>query len=191
MAASQKDIITLPNAHLRQRSVRIGYITEEIRNTVKDMADALLDWEAGRKHEVGVALAAVQIDRLQRIVIVRNDPDDKKDKNFVVFINPEIVKKEGKLLEDYEGCLSITDIYGKVPRYERVKVKATDLNGNDFRVTLEGFLARILQHEIDHTNGIVFADHIKENSKAFYRLESNGKLVQLDYDKDIKNSVLW
>jgi peptide deformylase len=189
---TKDDIITLPHPSLRTKSQRVGVITDEIRQIVTDMEAATLDWEASRNHEVGVALAAVQINRLYRIVVVRNNYEDKSDHTFTVFINPEITKREGKLVEDYEGCLSIKDIYGKVPRYEKVRVKAIDLDGKEFRVTAEGFLARIFQHEIDHTNGIVFIDHIKDSPEAFFRLDEDGKLEELNYAEDIEaNSLLW
>jgi peptide deformylase len=124
--------------------------------------------------------------------VVRNNYDDKNDHTFTAFINPEITKFEGSIEEDFEGCLSVTNVYGKVPRYTKVKVKAMDLDGREFRVKAEGFLARIFQHEIDHTNGIVFIDHIKDNPEAFYHLAADGKLEQLDYDKEIRsNSILW
>jgi peptide deformylase len=189
---TKDDIIALPNPHLRQKSKRVGLITDEIKEIVEEMKDATIDWDQSRDHEVGVALAAVQIDRLYKIVIVRNNFDDKDDHSFTVFINPEIVKKEGEVVEDFEGCLSVPNIYGKVPRYSKVRVKAKDLDGREFRVTAEGFLARIFQHEIDHTNGTVFIDHIKDNAQAFYRLTGEGKLEELDYEKDVaKNSLLW
>ena len=191
MAATQADIITAPHDSLRQRSSRVAIVTDETVKLIENMSDALLDWEAHREHEVGVALAAVQMNELKRVVIVRNDFDNKEDHRFVIFINTEITKCEGKLIEDYEGCLSVRDIYGKVPRYEKVKVKALDINGREFRVTLTGFLARILQHEIDHTNGILFIDHIKDAPEAFYRLEKNGELTKLDYDKDVKHADIW
>lgn len=192
MTATRKDIITLPNPHLRQRSKKIGVITDEIRAIIADMEAATLDWEDSRKHEVGVALAAVQIDKLLRIVVIREDLDDKKNRTFRVFINPVITKREGKIVKDYEGCLSIKDIYGKVPRYSKIRVKALGLDGDEFRVTIEGFMARVFQHEIDHTNGIVFIDHIKENPQAFYRLGDDGKLEELNYEKEIKdNASLW
>ena len=109
-----------------------------------------------------------------------------------MFFNPEITKLEGKIIEDYEGCLSIKDIYGKVPRYERVKLKALDVNGKPVRVTAEGFLARVFQHEIDHTNGLVFIDHIKDVPTAFYHLTEKGQLEELNYEKDVRdNSLLW
>jgi peptide deformylase len=112
---TRKDIITLPNKHLRQRSIRVGLVTDEVRQLVDDMEAATLDWEDHRDHELGVALAAVQIDRLQRVVVIRNNFEDKTDRSFQVLINPEITKYEGEIEEDYEGCLSIKDIYGKVP----------------------------------------------------------------------------
>lgn len=192
MAVTRNDIITLPNKHLRQRSKKVGLITPEILQIVQDMQDATLDWEDSREHEIGVALAAVQIDELYRIVVVRQNAEEKSDRSFRVFINPVITKKEGKITEDFEGCLSIKDIYGKVPRYNKVKVKAIGLDGKEFRITVDGFMARIFQHEIDHTNGKVFIDYIKDSPKAFYRLKEDGKLEELDYDKDIKhNKDLW
>lgn len=185
-------IITLPHADLRKRSNKVGFITEEVKKVVQDMQDATLDWEKSRAHEVGVALAAVQIDQLIRVVVIRNNFDNKDDHSFSVFINPEITKYEGDIEEDFEGCLSVKDIYGKVPRYNKVRIKALDLNGRSFRVTAEGFLARIFQHEIDHTKGVVFIDHIRDNKEAFYNLTAEGNLVQLDYEKDVRNnSILW
>lgn len=188
----KEDIITLPNPHLRQRSKKVGLISDEIHKLIEDMKQATLDWEDSRKHEVGVALASVQVDKLLRIVVVRNDFDNKKDRTFQVFINPEVTKLEGKIVEDYEGCLSIKDIYGKVPRHEKVRVKALGENGRQVRLTADGFLARVFQHEIDHTNGIVFIDHIKDKPGAFFRLDDEGHLVELDYEKDVRNnSLLW
>jgi peptide deformylase len=185
-------IITLPNPHLRQKSKRIGVITDEVKDVAANMEAATLDWEASRSHEVGVALAAVQIDQLLKIVVIRNNYDNKDDHTFTTLINPQIVKLEGDIVEDFEGCLSIKDVYGKVPRHNKVKVKALGLDGREFRITAEGFMARILQHEIDHTNGIVFIDHIKDLPEAFYRLEDSGELKKLNYEEDIRsNSILW
>jgi len=189
---TKDDIISLPNKHLRTRSQKVGIIDENIKNIIAGMKAATIDWEHSREHEVGVALAAVQVDKLLRIVVVRNDFDNKDDHTFTIFINPVITKYEGVVEEDYEGCLSVPDVYGKVPRHTKVRVKALDEEGKEFRVTAEGFLARIFQHEIDHTNGIVFIDHIKDNHKAFFKLRGDGHLEELDYDKDIKtNSILW
>jgi len=186
------DIIALPNPALRQRSKKVGIITDDTKTIIAGMKAATLDWEESREHEVGVALAAVQVDKLLRIIVIRNDFDNKSDKSFSVFINPVITKYEGALVRDYEGCLSIPDIYGYVERSTEVRVKAIDEDGREFRITAKGFLARIFQHEVDHTNGIVFIDHIKDDSKAFFKLRADGQLEQLNYEKNIKtNPILW
>jgi peptide deformylase len=190
--ATKDDIITLPHANLRERSKKVGLITDDIRQLIADMEAATLDWEDSREHEVGVALAAVQINQLLRVIVIRHNFDNKKDRDFEVFINPEITKYEGDIIEDHEGCLSIKDVYGKVPRHSKVRVKARNLSGKEVRVTAEGFLARIFQHEIDHTNGKLFIDHIKDNKEAFFKLGDDGHLEALDYDKVIANSnILW
>jgi len=183
MSATKDSIIALPNGHLRQKSQRVPIITDQIRRVVQDMIDATVDWEDSRPHEVGVALAAVQIDQPYRIIVVRNDFEDKDNKTFGVFINPEIVKLEGEIEEDFEGCLSVTDIYGKVPRYNKVRVRALDINGRPIRVKAEGFLARIFQHEVDHTNGLMFVDHLKDHRQAFYELTNEGKLEAITYEQ--------
>lgn len=189
---TKDDIITLPNDHLREKSEKVQEIDEATLALIKDMTDAAIDWEASRPHEISAALAAVQIDALKKVVIIRSDFDDKENNDFTALINPEIVKYEGTLVEDYEGCLSVKDIYGKVPRFSKIRVRAVNLEGQEVRFKADGFLARVIQHEIDHTNGIVFIDHIKENTKAFYRLDTKGELEPLDYDAHIKdNSILW
>lgn len=184
-------LITLPNPSLRKKSATVDSVSDRILKIIDDMENSTLDWDNSREHEVGVALAAVQIDKLYRIVILRDDHEDKDNQTFTVFINPKIQKYFGDIIMDYEGCLSIPDIYGKVPRYNKVKVKAQDINLNTIELTASGFLARVFQHEIDHTNGVVFIDHIKDNPEAFYVLDSKGKLIKQDYEKIKKNSTLW
>lgn len=192
MIATYKDIITLPHKNLRKRSTKVGLINDEMLDLAKRMKEATLSWESKREHEVGVALAAIQINELKKMIIIRNNFDDKSDKTFNVLVNPVITKREGPIVEDFEGCLSIKDIYGKVPRHSKVKIKAQDIKGREVRITAEGFLARIFQHEIDHTKGVMFIDHIKDKPDAFYTLMSDGKLEKLDYDEQIKsNSLLW
>jgi len=189
---TKDDIITLPNPHLREKSVRIREITEKVATLIDEMTAAALDWEASRPHEISAALAAVQLDRLEKVVIVRSDFEDKASREFTALINPEIVKYEGSIVADYEGCLSVKDVYGKVPRHTKIRVKALDLNGAEIRFKAEGFLARVIQHEIDHTNGIVFIDHIKDEPESFYTLDGKGELQPLEYDDNVKNnSILW
>ena len=188
---SYKDlIIALPNDRLRQPSRKVGMITKDIHHVIEQMKSATIDWEATRPHEVGVALAAIQIDQPWRIVIIRNNFEDKADQSFTVLINPEIVKLEGDIEEDFEGCLSVTDLYGKVPRHTKVRVRALDESGHEIKIRAEGFLARVLQHEIDHTKGKVFIDHIKDKPEAFYKITSNGKLMEIP-DEEIKSADIF
>ena len=93
---TKDDIITLPNGHLRQKSAKVTAIDEATLALIKDMTDAAMDWENSRPHEISAALAAVQIDNLTRVVIVRSDFEDKSNNEFTVLINPEIVKYEGE-----------------------------------------------------------------------------------------------
>ena len=189
---TKDDIITLPNPHLREKSVRIGAIDEQTEHLIQDMTSAAIDWENTRPPEISAALAAVQVDALKRIIIVRSDFEDKENSHFTALINPEIVKYEGAIVEDYEGCLSVKDIYGKVPRYNKIRVKALNTEGQEVRFKADGFLARVIQHEIDHMHGIVFIDHIKDATDAFYKLDAKGELEPLNYEKDIKdNPILW
>lgn len=185
-------IITLPNPHLRQKSVKINEITPDIIKLVDDMTKLALDWEDSRPHEISAAMAATQVDRPERLIIVRSDLDDKSVRDFTALINPQIVKFEGGTSRDFEGCLSVPDIYGKVTRYNKIRVKALDIEGNEIRLKARDFLARVIQHEIDHINGIVFIDHIKDDKAAFFELDEKGDLQPLDYDEKIKNNnILW
>ena len=123
---------------------------------------------------------------------MRSDFEDKENSHFTALINPEIVKYEGAIVEDYVGCLSVKDIYGKVPRYNKIRVKALNAEGQEVRFKADGFLARVIQHEVDHMHGIVFIDHIKDATDAFYKLDAKGELEPLNYDEDIKdNPILW
>lgn len=188
---NRNSIITLPHRSLRKTSQKVGIVTDDIKKVIQDMQAATLDWEQSRAHEVGVALAAVQINVLLKIIVIRNNFDNENDKSFSVFINPEITKYEGSIEEDYEGCLSVLNIYGKVPRYTKVRVKALNQNGEEIRITAEGFLARVFQHEIDHVNGKVFIDHIKDKPEAFFQLTENGNLEQLNYENVVSDKTLW
>jgi peptide deformylase len=188
----KESIIALPDPRLRERSKKVHVVTPEILELVDNLTNVALDWEDTRPHEISAAISAVQIGHMDRVVIIRSDFDDKAVRDFTALINPQIVKFEGDIVYDYEGCLSVPDVYGKVPRHTKVRVKAVDIDGNEVRFKAEDFLARIIQHEIDHINGIVFIDHIRDNKDAFYKLDNKGELKPLDYEKYVKNnSILW
>ena len=181
-------IITTPNPLLRKKSARVGVIDDEIKDIISEMTKNSLEWEASHPHELSAAMAAPQLGINRRIIIVRDDLDDKDNNHFTALINPEVIKTDGKIVKDYEGCLSVPEIYGLVPRPEKVKVKAMLEDGTEVRIKADNYLARTLMHEIDHLDGILFIDHIKDETDAFYKLDKDGNLKPLDYDKYVKGN---
>ena len=103
-----------------------------------------------------------------------------------------MIRAEGKVKTDYEGCLSVPSIYGMVPRATKVKVKAMLEDGTEVRIKATDELARTLLHEIDHLNGVLFIDHIKGIKDAFYEMNDKGDLIPVDYETKIANNKkLW
>lgn len=186
-------IITTPDPRLREKSEKVRVIDEEILKIIADMRKLSLDWEAEHPYELSAAMAAPQMGVNKRIIIVRDDMEDKKKATFTALINPEVIRAEGKVKRDFEGCLSVPAIYGKVPRATKVRVKAKLEDGTEVRIKANDELARILLHEIDHLDGILFIDHIRDDEKAFYKMNDKGDLEPVeDYEKEIRdNAELW
>lgn len=127
----------------------------------------------GTEHESGVALAAVQIGVPIRMTVVK---EDLEKGGYFALINPEIVKSSGEYLEDMEGCMSVPLKYGKVKRFKKIKVRGLDLDGHKIEIKAEDFLARVLQHEIDHMDGRLFLSHVP--NEELYTLNKEGKLAK-------------
>ena len=184
-----RKLITTPDPRLRQKSTKVHEITNDTQDLIADMVAASLAWEKEHPYEISAAMAAPQMGENQRIIIVRDDLDDKENRSFTALINPEVIRTSGKLIKEQEGCLSVPEIYGLVERPEKVKVKALLADGTEVRLKASGFLARTLMHEIDHLDGILFIDHIRDDAKAFSRMNDNGDLVPItDYISEIKNN---
>jgi peptide deformylase len=149
-----RPIITLPDKRLRRVSEPVGKVTAETKKLVEDMFESM--YEAP-----GIGLAAVQLGVLKRVVTM--DLSKKEGpSNPRVFINPEIVWKSDERSTYEEGCLSIPEIHEDVERPARVKVKYLDLDGKPQEEEAEGLFATCIQHEVDHTNGVLFIDHISK-----------------------------
>ncbi len=133
---------------LREESQPIEEINDDIRRLVEDMFETM--YAAN-----GVGLAAPQVGKNIRLAIIDTGDDP------LVFINPEIIKSSGKETCD-EGCLSLPGLSEKVQRAARVVARATDLDGQDFEIEAEGLLARAIQHELDHLDGVLFIDRISK-----------------------------
>ena len=182
-------IITTPDPRLREKSTKVSVIDDEILDVIKNMKKLSLDWENEHPYELSAAMAAPQMGVNKRIIIVRDDMEDKENANFTALINPEVIKTEGKTIRDYEGCLSVPRIYALVERPAKAKIKAMLKDGTEVRIKAENDLARVLLHEIDHLNGILFIDHAKDDKDAFYEMNDKGDLVKIkDYETEIKNN---
>lgn len=120
-------------------------------------------------HEyTGVGLAAPQVHESLRVFVAMLDADDNGDGDAMVFVNPEITVKGDLTVEGWEGCLSIPDIRGRVPRAQHVMVSALDRHGKRFELELRDFPARVVQHENDHLDGVLFFDRMKTLDSLTY-----------------------
>jgi peptide deformylase len=109
----------------------------------------------------GVGLAAPQVHESLRMFVAMLDPDGQGEGDAIVFINPEILPIGDQVVDGWEGCLSIPDIRGRVPRAQHIRVSALDRTGKRFELELKDFPARVVQHETDHLDGILFFDRMK------------------------------
>ncbi len=145
------EVVKYPEPVLAERAAEVEVFDEELATFVDEMFESMYAAQ-------GIGLAAPQIAHGKRIAVIdvsfRKDPEQK-----LVLINPEIVERDGQQIEE-EGCLSLPEIREKVRRAARVTVRAKDATGKTFEVTGDELLARALQHEIDHLDGILFIDRI-------------------------------
>ncbi|MDO4889400.1 MAG: peptide deformylase [Candidatus Saccharibacteria bacterium] len=187
------EVITTPDPRLRKKSIKARFDDPEVAEIIEKMRKNTLEWEKKHPHELSAAMAAPQLGYNKRIIIVRDDFDDKENRHFTALLNPEVIKAEGPVVKDHEGCLSVPKYYGLVPRHEKVKVKAFLEDGKEVRLKADGFLARTLQHEIDHLNGVLFIDHIKDDPEAwFYIDDEDGELKPIEDFSEVENNKdLW
>ena len=144
-----------PDPILREKAKRIKTFDANLKKLVADMFDTM--------HEnIGVGLAAPQIGQSIRLLVAELEPDPKEgERGFkVALCNPEIVKASEEMEDGPEGCLSIPGWVGEVPRYTSITVKAQTPEGKEVRIKADHYFARVLQHEIDHLNGILFTDRV-------------------------------
>ena len=149
-----RHIITLPDPKLRLVSKPIERVDDPLRKLMDDMIETM--------HEApGIGLAAIQIAEPIRLLVVDVAPKEEPPAPQV-FVNPEIVWSSEERSTDEEGCLSIPEFYAEVERPASIRVRALDREGQAREVLAEGLLATVLQHEIDHLDGVLFIDHISK-----------------------------
>jgi len=146
-------ILTFPNSLLRKKAKPIKIIDNELKDLIVNMTDTL-------KQAQGVGLAANQVGVLKRLCIIKSSPDE----DYRAYINPEIIKKTGTRFVN-EGCLSFPEYNGIVKRSISITARYLDETGGKIKITAEELLSQALEHEIDHLNGILFIDHLKEHEK--------------------------
>ena len=181
--AEAPTILVTPDPRLRNKSKKVVAGSSETKKIVEKMIKLARNWEKRHPHEISAAMAAPQMGIHKRVVIVREDQDDKEGNSWTALINPEVIRTEGKNIADYEGCLSVPMLYGMVERPQKVKLKAWTLDGAEVRIKAEGTLARILLHEIDHLDGILFVDRIKGKSDTLFNLDDKGELKPIPKDE--------
>jgi peptide deformylase len=150
---------------LRQKATKINRVDDSIRRLASDM------WETLDLAE-GVGLAAPQVGVSRRLIVVHLPAgyiEEDSPEVSLRLVNPEIVKSRGEVV-GMEGCLSIPGWQGGVERADQITVKAIDLNNRDVRIKLEGWPARVVQHEIDHLDGILYTDRMRDED-SLYRVE--------------------
>lgn len=160
------EILHFPDPRLRKKATPITEITPKIRQLAEDMLETMYD-------APGVGLAANQVNVQKRIIVI----DVSEDKSApLIFINPEIISKQGER-EHEEGCLSVPEAYEVVMRADTVKVKALNLDGDEFELDADELLATCIQHEIDHLDGKLFVDYISnlKRQRIKKRLEKQFK----------------
>ena len=147
----------LGNPILRQRAKTLSeeaIRSAEIQRLIDDMAETLYEYG-------GVGLAAPQVHRGVRLFLIEGPGEGEERVPLTVFINPVIVEASKEMEEDWEGCLSIPDLRGRVARHRRIRIAFTERNGERRTLEATGFAARVLQHEYDHLDGIVFLDRMR------------------------------
>ena len=149
---------------LKQVAEPVDFVNKKLRSFIEDMVETMYESD-------GVGLAAPQVGLSQRIIVL----DDGN--GLLELVNPEITKKEGSQI-GLEGCLSVPGYYGNVDRYDKITVKALDKYNKKKIIKAEGFLARILQHEIDHLDGVLFVDRLSRLKREMFKrwLKKQGPL---------------
>ena len=165
-----REILTAEHPVLHQKAKKIKRVDGSIEKLIDDMLESM-------RAAHGLGLAAPQIGVGLRVIVIemQEDKDDPHSGERVILVNPEILKSEGEQIGE-EGCLSIPGFVGVVRRAMKVTVKGLNRKGKEVRVKGEGLLARALQHEVDHVDGILFTDRL-EKPEDLMRVDANGERV--------------
>ena len=151
--------------------------TPAVQSFIDSMIDTMFEYS-------GVGLAAPQVHESLRVFVAMLDPDGRGEGDAVTFVNPEITPVGDQKVEGWEGCLSIPEIRGRVPRDQHIKVTALDRHGKRFELELKDFPARVVQHETDHLDGVLFLDRMKGFDTLTYLEEFSRYHTRQEDDED-------
>jgi peptide deformylase len=154
------EILKYPNPNLKKKSQPVEKIDPSLHQLVRDMAETMYA-------APGVGLAAPQVGHLLRVVVLDVNPATQP-KNLIVLINPEIITSEGECVWD-EGCLSLPDFTEEVKRKKKVLVRYRNLEGETKEIEGNDLLAIVLQHELEHLDGILLVDHLSPLKRSLYK----------------------
>ena len=155
------EVLTYPDKFLGQPTKAVENIDGKIQKIIDNMAETMYD-------APGAGLAAIQVG-FDKSIIVYNSLPGETEKSFQVLLNPKILESDGEIISENEGCLSVPDFTSNVKRPSLVLVEGIDRKGSPLRIEAEGYLAIVLQHEIDHLNGILFIDRISSLKRELYK----------------------
>ncbi len=169
-------VLEYPNPILKQISQEVDVVDEDLRKFMDDMVETM-------KHEYGVGLAAVQVGVLKRVIVIENrfddeDDDDKKQYEILYLVNPKIIKKSDEKCINEEGCLSVPQMRAEVERSASIKIEYLDYFGNKKELETDTFLAVVIQHEMDHLDGVLYIDRISRLRR---------QMLIKKYEKNIKS----
>ena len=154
-----REILTYPSPLLKEKSVDVKKIDDKTRQIINDMVVTMY-------HEQGVGLAAPQVGVLLKIITVEVSMKEEGS-NLIILVNPKITKREGTIGFE-EGCLSVPDFLVKIKRSCDIVVSGLNEKGEDVEYSCNGLLSVVIQHEMDHLDGILIVDHASQLKKSFY-----------------------
>jgi peptide deformylase len=179
------DIVTLPEKILRQKARPVMRIDDELQQLIDDMIETM-------REAPGVGLAAPQIGKSIRLAVIETLPELDEDgqeiegsRELYTIINPEITRRSRKMVDGIEGCLSIPGYVGEVERHEEVHVQALDRNGKPFKLKVNGWTARIFQHEIDHLNGVLYIDQLTGSENFWTEAEFDALMAEDEEEEPV------
>lgn len=171
------EIVKYCHPVLRWKSSPLPEVTDELRRTIDKMFDLMYEAK-------GIGLAANQVGLPYRFFIANATGDPAEEEEELVFINPVITKKFGGWKEGEEGCLSLPQLYGQVNRAQEVIVEAYDLDGQGFEIECDDLMARVIQHETDHLDGVLFIDRMSEIARR--EIQGNVREFEMAFRHDQK-----